>query len=85
MILWQLGELFQIFSLLCISGILISIETPSYTTTEGDPSVEVCVLLNGTLERTVNFTLTVSNGTAKGLLDSLQKYPFTFFSFLYSS
>ena len=58
------GAISNIFS--SISGILISIETPSYTTTEGDPSVEVCVLLNGTLERTVNFTLTVSNGTAKG-------------------
>ena len=46
-------------------GISIGFELPRYTVNEGDGSIEVCAALtNGTLERTVTFTLSTQDNSA---------------------
>ena len=42
------------------------IERPLYVANESDPSVEVCVVTNSTLQRTITVTLTARNGSATG-------------------
>ena len=50
------------------TGVTIGVEVPSYTVNEGDGTIEVCaILVSGTLERTVTFTLsTEQNANAQG-------------------
>ena len=52
---------------LCCAGVVINIQSPSYTVIEGNRSIEVCAeIVEGTLERMVVVILTTSNGTASG-------------------
>ncbi len=51
-------------------GVTIGLERTTYSVNEEDGQVEVCaVLLSGSLERTVNVTLTSVNGSASGRLE----------------
>ncbi len=50
--------------------VTIGLERTTYSVNEEDGQVEVCaVLLFGTLEKTVNVTLTSVNGSASGRLE----------------
>ena len=52
------------------TGVTIGVELPDYTVNEGDGSVEVCaVIVSGTLERTLTFTLSTQDGTATSPAD----------------
>ena len=53
------------YSMLLHTGVSIGFELPRYTVNEGDGSIEVCaVLTNGSLERTVTFTLSSRDDSA---------------------
>ena len=53
-----------------LSGVTISVETPTYIVNEEDSSVEVCaILISGALERTVRFTLATTDGSATSPAD----------------
>ena len=48
-----------------ITGITIGLENTTYTVTEEDPFIEVCaVIIEGSLRRTANVTLSTSDLTA---------------------
>ena len=49
-----------------IADVGVSVEDPSYTVDESDGTVEVCVVLNGTIERNVSVTISTSDGSAIG-------------------
>ena len=47
------------------SGVTIGVQIPMYEVDEGNGTVEVCaILISGTLERTVTFTLSTQDGSA---------------------
>ena len=52
------------------TGVTIGIELPDYTVNEGNGIIEVCaVIVSGTLERTLTFTLSTQDGTATSPAD----------------
>ncbi len=49
------------------TGVVIGFETPEYTVTEGEGSIEVCVVIvEGTLQRQVTVTVSTSDFSALG-------------------
>ena len=49
-----------------ITDVGVSVEDPSYTVDESDGTVEVCVVLTGTIERNVSVTISTSDGSTIG-------------------
>ena len=52
--------------ILFVTGVTIEFERTTYTVDEGDV-VEVCAVLTGTLEKSVEVSVSSSNGSATGI------------------